>query len=103
MQLFNVDETRCPNSTILIKSREMYKTATAKSVRQHANHRERQVLDHLRKGSWIYLCKLPVPVGKRLIGSLVAKKWVELRISDSGIRITAIGVAAVTAPVPTIY
>jgi len=80
--------------------REIVKVNSAGPVRSYANHRERQVLHHLRARSWLYLNKLPVPVGKRLISSLVAKEWVELRSGNSEIRIKDAGLTAIQTAIP---
>jgi len=67
-----------------------------------ADHRERQLLHHLRSGRWASLHKLPVPAGKRLLLSLLNKGWIERRdsVAPAEIRLTGPGFDALRAPVP---
>ena len=66
-----------------------------------ANHRERQFMEYLRGRSWVKGKTLPPGT---LAGILLKKGWIEqqLRGRDQTIfyRMTDLGLAALTAPVP---
>lgn len=60
-------------------------------------HRERQVLDHLRAQQWRSRISLPVPIGDKLLASLLRKGWLEE--DGDALRITLPGLNAMRANV----
>jgi len=65
-----------------------------------ADSRQRQILDCLRSGEWRSIHRLPVPVGAKSLEKLVSLGWIDIQgtISNPQIRITEIGLAALTSP-----
>lgn len=66
------------------------------------NHRERQIMQHLRNGGWVKASVLPA--GARLIEGLLTKGWIEQQtLTDDKelyYRITEEGLASKTARIP---
>jgi hypothetical protein len=63
------------------------------------NHRERQILQHLRGAGWVKAGTLPS--SPKTIAGLIAKGWIELRGAgrQTCYRITEKGLTAKMAPV----
>ena len=61
----------------------------------------RQVQDRLRSGEWKFVFRMTIPVSSITLDRMIANGWIERRGEGNKveIRITAEGLAALTAPV----
>jgi len=61
------------------------------------NHRERQIMQHLRGAGWVKAATLPD--NPKTIANLISKGWVERAEDGAAYRLTALGLEAKKAPV----
>ena len=62
---------------------------------------QRVLMHYLRAGDWVFVSKLPIPVGRGPIDRIVANGWVERRGDGYGLelKLTPEGLAALQRPV----
>ena len=71
-------------------------------MKPYPTYRQREVLQILMSGNWMPLLRL-IPIGERLLGTLVQTGWIERSPDDKGghlYRITEAGRTAFRTPVP---